>query len=98
MKNEIIEMFKKLSKVYDDNYIIRGIARNKDVFCEQTKRGCSLAQMLESMNAKEYAILTAVIRTLFIEDNKDARPFVKKGNFAIKFDDIVKYMVKIIQK
>lgn len=98
MKKEIVDMFKKLSKVYDEAYVVRGIARNKEAFFTANKQGRSLAQLLESMNSKGYASLAAVIRALFIKDNKDARPFVEKGNFAIKFDDIVKYMVEIIQK
>ena len=98
MKKEIIGMFKKLSKVYDDNYIVKGVARNVQAFQATDRTGLCLYKKLENMNMKNYDQLVAVIRTLFVEDNKQKRPFVLKGNFAIKFDDIVKYLVKIIQK
>lgn len=98
MKKEIIEMFKKLSKVYDDSYIVKGVARNKEAFCKLNKQNRSLAQILEAMDEKGYASLMMVVRSLFIKNNKDARPFVEKGNFAIKFDDIVKCLVEILNK
>lgn len=98
MKKEMMNMFKKLTKVYDDSYIVRGIARNCSAFKTKNKQGRSLAQILEAMDEKGYASLATVVRALFVEDNKDARPFVIRGNFAIKFDDVVKYLLEILNK
>ena len=98
MKKDLINMFKKLSKIYDDGYVAKGVARNRDAFQTKGKDGRSMYQALEDMDAKGYASLTAVIRALFVEDNKETRPFVLGGNFAMKFDDIVKYMLKTFQK
>ena len=98
MKKEIVDMFKKLSKVYDDNYVVRGIARNCEAFKAKGKDGRSMYQMLEAMDAKGYASLVTIVRALFVEDNKESRPFILGGNFSINFDDIVKILVEIFKK
>lgn len=97
MKQELICFFKKLSKVYDDGYVVKGIARNREAFQVKGKDGRSMYQMLEDMGAKGYASLSVIIRERYAKDNREARPFVLNGNFAIKFDDVVKYMVEMFQ-
>lgn len=98
MKKELVAVFKKLSKVYNDEYVAKGVVRNREAFQMKCKDGRSMYQVLEDMDAKGYASLVSVIRACFIEDNKEARPFILGGNFAIKFDDIVKVLVELFQK